>query len=141
MRCDELRDHRRIVLQVGVHGDHDPAAHVLEAGRERRRLAEVAAEVDHDHVAVAVRQLVEVRARPVAAAVVDEDDLVVVERVHRTAGRADLGVQRRQRLDLVEDRHEHRELGSIGAEPKTVHRTADTGMRAGFQAPFPGTPV
>jgi hypothetical protein len=43
---DEVGDHGGVVLEVGVEGEDDLAAHALEAGGEGRGLAEVAAEVD-----------------------------------------------------------------------------------------------
>jgi len=49
---EETGDVRRIVLQIGVESDHDGAASVVEAGRERRRLAAVAAQPDDPHTVV-----------------------------------------------------------------------------------------
>ena len=76
----ELIDHRgdvaRIVLQIAVRGDDQPAARVLEAGGEGRGLSEVAAEPDHAQMRIARLQPRQDREALVRAPVVDDEDLV-----------------------------------------------------------------
>ena len=78
--CSIERDHRgnvaRVVLQVAVRGDDQPAARVREAGRKRRGLSEVAAEADHPQPRIARLQRRQLLERVVRAAVVDDDQLV-----------------------------------------------------------------
>jgi hypothetical protein len=50
---EEVLDVARVVLQVAVHGDEDPAARLLDAGGHGGGLAVVAAEVDDAHPRVA----------------------------------------------------------------------------------------
>ena len=72
---EELRDLRRIVLEVGVDRHDDVSARLEEAGLQRRRLAEVAPEVDDDDVRRLVVEPRQHRQAPVRRAVVDEDHL------------------------------------------------------------------
>jgi hypothetical protein len=90
----------RVVLQVGVHRDHDAAGRRLEPGRERRGLAEVAAELDGGdvaRVAELVDDVLDLLPGPVRAAVVDEDDLV-----------AQVGPLGHRVSDLVDERRDRR---------------------------------
>src|SRR6185436_13082427 len=66
----------RIVLQVSVESDHDPAAGVIESRLERRGLPVVAAEEDRLDTAVARAEGTQPGARAVLAAVVDQNQLV-----------------------------------------------------------------
>ena len=72
----DQRHHRgnvaRIVLQIAVGGDHQPAARVREAGRKRRGLPEVAAKADHAQPRIARLQRRQLLERIVRAAIVDE---------------------------------------------------------------------
>ena len=45
-RLEQVRNFRRVVLQIAVDGDDDPARRFDEARRKGRRLAEVATQLD-----------------------------------------------------------------------------------------------
>src|SRR5262249_34655589 len=68
-------DFRRVVLEVGVHGEDDVAVGRPEAGRQGRRLAEVPPEADAADPVAPPGQVGDDLPRPVGAAVVHEDDL------------------------------------------------------------------
>jgi hypothetical protein len=105
---EKPRDVRRIVLQVGVEGDHGGAAGVAEAGRERRRLAAVAAQPDHPHAVILLCQRAQDLRAAIRAAVVHVDGFVgLARRSHR---RLDLGRQEGQALGFIEERDDHRNL-------------------------------
>ena len=99
---------------------------MLEAGADRRALAPVLRVAEHAHGAVA--ELAEHVAGAVVAAVVDDDDLAVERELDRAHAAHDL----HDRVALVEDGHDHREL-------------ADTGPRSRRQCPpsltLPPVPV
>ena len=91
----------RVVLAVGVEGDDDPAAGMVEAGGEGCRLAVVAAEADGDDVVIFGGQLLQAGEATVLAAVVDEQGFIIEA---RTAQRgANLLGQRAQVVFLVVD--------------------------------------
>ena len=71
----KARDVGRVVLQVGVHGDDDPAPGGLEAGLEGRGLAAVGGEGEVAHRIVSGGQGLDDGKACIRAAVVDEDDL------------------------------------------------------------------
>ena len=72
---EEIRDLRRIVLQIAVHGDDDLAAGVVEPGRQGGRLAVVPTQVDADDPWVGLTQLLQDAGRGVAAPVIDKNRL------------------------------------------------------------------
>ena len=104
---EQLGDLGRVVLQVGVDRHDDVAASLEEAGLERSSLAEVPAEVDDDDVRHLVVQPGEDGHASVRRAVVDEDDLELV--APRLECRGDLGVQRLERVLLVEQGNDDRD--------------------------------
>ena len=108
-RRQQARDVRRIVLQVGVEGDHDAAAGEAEAGVEGRRLPRVAPLADHPRGRVLAGQLQQDAGAAVRAAVVHVDHLVgAAELAH---GAVDLGRQEGEALLLVVDRDDDGNLG------------------------------
>ena len=81
---DEVGEHFRRVLEVGVHDDDRLAAGVVHPRRHRPFLAEVPGQPDQLDAVVVALQLQHGLGRTVAAAVVDEEDLVRSELVeHR----------------------------------------------------------
>src|SRR5436305_50058 len=113
-RGQEPRDVARIVLQVGVDRDDDPAARVLDAGGEGGGLAVVARQADDAEPRLARDEPDEALEAPVAAPVVDRDDLRrAAERIEH---RAELGDERLQALRLVVERDDDRERGRRGAQ-------------------------
>src|SRR5436309_2964513 len=113
-RVEEPRDVARIVLQVGVDRDDDPAARVLDAGGEGGGLAVVARQADDAEPRLARDEPDEALEAPVAAPVVDRDDLRrAAERIEH---RAELGDERLQALRLVVERDDDRERGRRGAQ-------------------------
>ena len=102
------RDVGRVILPVGVDGDHRRAARLLEARRESGRLSEVAAQLHCRHVWIGDGQLRQHRPAVVAAAVVHADDLIRTTQPLQH-GRQ-FGVQSRQRLGFIIDGNHDREV-------------------------------
>ncbi len=98
----------RVVLAVGVEGDDDATAGVVEAGGESGRLAVVAPEANGDDARVGRGQCLQAGEAAVAAAVVDEQDFVVEPRVVERG--ANLGRQRGQVVFLVIDGDDEAEV-------------------------------
>jgi hypothetical protein len=66
----------RVVLEIGVHGHHQPAAHGLEAGVGGRRLPRIGLEPHQPHPRVGLAEAADDLGAPVPATIVHEDDLV-----------------------------------------------------------------
>src|SRR5690606_25440617 len=78
------------------------------------------AQMDDQYARITIGQGVEGGRRAVRAAIIDEYDLVAAHGC--VAARGDFLVQLRERLDLVVDGHEHRELGAVSDR---LHGRAD----------------
>ena len=104
-RRQQLGDHLRRVLQVGVHHHRRVAPRAVEPGGQRGLVAERAREVHDAQPGILGRQLVEQLRRPVGRAVVDDDQLI------RDPGerRADPPVELAGDLPLVEHRRDDAE--------------------------------
>jgi hypothetical protein len=109
---EQQGDVRGIVLQVGIEGDCDVAAHAGEARREGRRLPVMPVEGDHANAGITLRELAHPRQAAVTAAVVHEEDLDAL--TESAQGGVQLVVQGVEGLLLVVHRHDDGELGSIG---------------------------
>ena len=72
----QQRDIRRIILQVGIQGDHNVSAGRMETGAHGGRLAKVAAEPDHPQVRNTLGLGHQFRPRAIRAAVVHQHHLV-----------------------------------------------------------------
>jgi len=73
----QLRDQRRRVLQIGVHGHDRPARGVLESGQNGRLLTEAPRQTDSVDSPVVARDSADGRPGPVGASVIDEHELVL----------------------------------------------------------------
>jgi hypothetical protein len=95
-----------IVLQIGIQQRDGPAARIVDARRNRRRLPEVAPQVDVNHRAgMRLRQLFQPGSAAVAAAVVNVDDLVWnVQCAQRSI---QFGLERVKVFQFVVDRDNH----------------------------------
>ncbi len=98
----EIRNLRRIVLQVRVHGDHVGPACRVKARLESRGFAKVPAEANPTHTRIVRRQLLDYLPRRIATAIVDEEDLDV--QIPLAGHGGDLAMQLRQAFALVVDR-------------------------------------
>ena len=93
------------VLQVGVEGDDDLSAALLEGGKNRHVLAEIAVELDHPHFRESSCHALEDAERAVAAAIVGENDLeAFADPLHDRIEAVD---ERREVQFLVEDRDDY----------------------------------
>ena len=101
---EQAGDVGRIVLPVSVERDHQRAARVREAGRERRGLAEIAVQIDDPQMLVPGAQRAQAGQRPVPAAVVHEDELV--EPSELACDARQLAVERLDVALLVVDRND-----------------------------------
>lgn len=99
--AQEARDLSRVILEVGVHGEHHLASGNLEARLERGRLAELATELDQHHLGIGSDQLPAQCDRAIGAAVVDHDDLVGPPELGQHPGQ--LLIQLRQAFLLVQN--------------------------------------
>ncbi len=108
----ELPEHRGnvvgVVLEIGVHHDHVPAAHRLQARVGGRGLSGVRLEPHQPRARVPLTELADDLGAPIAAAVVHEDDLVA--QAGRIEHLADLRPEQREILLLVVDGHDDGEV-------------------------------
>ena len=72
----DLRNVGGIVLEIGIHGNDDPALGMIETCRQGRRLSEVASELQHQDMMVPFGEIGQDSTASVAASVVDEENLV-----------------------------------------------------------------
>ena len=107
---DELRQHLRRILQVGIHDDHAVAPGMVQPGADGDLMPEVARELHHRHVRIVRGEIVHDRQAPIAAAVIHEDDLVIGLGITQHLGHP--LIQHRQVLLFFIDRNDNRQRGA-----------------------------
>ena len=108
----EPGDIGRVILAIAIDGHEDLTARLVKRGRQRRGLAAVAPkEHDPDVLRIAPLDRLQPRGRAVGRAIIDEDQLIP----HRQAAqhRVELGVQRLDVVDLVENRNQYRQIERV----------------------------
>jgi len=105
---NEGRNVMRIVLQIGIHGDHALPARRLEAGVGGGGLPGVGLQTHQSDTAVGLAQGTDDLRAVIATAVVDEDDLE--RHGHLLQDTAELGPELREIVFFVVDRDDDRQL-------------------------------
>jgi hypothetical protein len=105
---DELGKILWIGLEIGIEEGRQPPTGMFETGIETRRLAAVLLEVQNPDAVFGLRQLFETLARSIGRAVVHRQQLP--REAHLVQGRSHALDQGFQIVDLVVDRHHHRDV-------------------------------